>query len=322
MPVMKETEQSFPFPVYSGLFEHRERISVAIWEFLWCISRTTKEEVDADGIVWGWVLGGKPVKHEEIAAELCSNARSVRRNLLRLKEEHYIDTIRAPYGEIIKVRKSKKWNNLKNESGENRVVRNGQSATDRTDKSGHSIGTERPDVDDLLTQNGRSNKDIKLDIINKDSIDRSSSDDDSNFEGEDGGMPSTGGAVPQQILSNPSTRIEHHLAGKMGQLLIPHGDIVKIQQFLQKGIPEEIILTGINQSFSKYRSKFPTDRIRSITYCEPLIRELFYRFKAESAAKEAEADANYRKSVPRDSERTTPSGKRKWASFEYGCGEE
>lgn len=338
---MKETEQSYPFPVYSGLFDHRESIGVAVWEFLWCISRTTKEEVDADGTVWGWVFGGKPIKHEEIAAELCSSARSVRRNLLRLKDEHYIDTIRAPYGEIIKVRKSKKWSSLKHESEEYRAVRNGRSLhnierpkvddlprddailpSQRTAKNGHSIRTERSDLDALLAKSGRSNKDIKLDIINKDSIDRSSSDDCPRIEGEDGGVPSTGGAVPQQIPSTPSARIEHHLAGKMGQLLIPHGDIVKIQQFLQEGIPEEIILAGIDQSFSKYWSKFPTDRIRSITYCEPLIRELFYRFKAESLTKEAEADANHRTSVPGISEGSTPSVKRKWASFEYGFGEE
>lgn len=95
-------------PVSNGLFEHRERIGPAIWEFLWLIDRITAEEVDDQGERWGVVLGGAPVKHKQIAQELGTNERTVQRNLTRLKDEHYISSIRAPYGEIIRVAKNKK----------------------------------------------------------------------------------------------------------------------------------------------------------------------------------------------------------------------
>ena len=101
---------SFYFPVYTGLLtpEHRERIGPAIWEFLWLISKVTKE-VQEEGETLGIVLGGRPVKLAEIADDLGSSERSVRRNITHLKEQGYIESVRAPYGEIYRVRKSKKF---------------------------------------------------------------------------------------------------------------------------------------------------------------------------------------------------------------------
>jgi DNA-binding MarR family transcriptional regulator len=122
--------ESFYFPVYSGLLtaQHRERIGPAIWEFLWLISKVTKE-IEEEGETWGIVLGGKPVKLAEIAAELGGSERNVKRNIARLKDEGYIEAVRAPYGEIYKVRKSKKF------AHKNRKDKNVPSLDEREDKS-------------------------------------------------------------------------------------------------------------------------------------------------------------------------------------------
>lgn len=95
-------------PVSNGLFDHRDRIGSAIWEFLWCIDATTSEEVDESGTKWGLVHNGVPVKHERIAEETGTSERTVQRNMTTLKKEGYIQTVRVARGEIIKVTKNKK----------------------------------------------------------------------------------------------------------------------------------------------------------------------------------------------------------------------
>jgi DnaD/phage-associated family protein len=167
--------ESFYFPVYSGLLtaQHRERIGPAIWEFLWLISKVTKE-IEEDGETWGIVLGGKPVKLAEIAAELGGSERTVKRNIARLKDEGYIEAIRAPYGEIYKVRKSKKFAR-KNRSAKNgtsldeREDKNVLSHDERRDKNGTSEEREVPHLSKRSAKSGTSNKDIKdiKEIINK-----------------------------------------------------------------------------------------------------------------------------------------------------------
>lgn len=99
-------KKSWPFPVYSGLLQnsHRKKIGEAIWEFLWCIDKTTVEE---KGI--GWVLGKKPVKIDEISDDLGESRSTVQRHLDALKRHHYITVIRASRGIVIGVLKSKKW---------------------------------------------------------------------------------------------------------------------------------------------------------------------------------------------------------------------
>jgi len=95
-------------PVSSGLFEHKERIGPAFWEFLWCIDAVTSEEIDGQGEHWGIVLGGTPVKHTRIAEDIGASERTVQRNMTRLKDEGYIMAVRVARGEIIKVRNNKK----------------------------------------------------------------------------------------------------------------------------------------------------------------------------------------------------------------------
>jgi len=96
--------KSHSFTFWSGALtaDHRKKIGPAIWEFLWCIDKTTKE-ITEDGRNWGLVYSGKPVTCEVIAQEYGINERTIRRNLERLETEGYIKIIRAPYGLIIHV---------------------------------------------------------------------------------------------------------------------------------------------------------------------------------------------------------------------------
>ena len=96
--------QSYPFPVWNGLLEHRKRLKSAIWEFLWCLDATTNEK---DGV--GLVHGGAPVKADRIARNLEVSTRTIKQNLRRLTTEGYLKLRRTPYGNVIQVMNSSKF---------------------------------------------------------------------------------------------------------------------------------------------------------------------------------------------------------------------
>jgi hypothetical protein len=102
-------KRKFWFPVWNGIFEHREKIKDALWLFLWYIDKTTREVDGGDGRKVGLVLGGKPIRDSQVARELQCSKRTVCswRNLLA--DGGYIEATRAPYGYTVRVLKSKKW---------------------------------------------------------------------------------------------------------------------------------------------------------------------------------------------------------------------
>ncbi len=110
---------SYPLVVWSGLLEHRERMGSAIWEFIWCLDRITREE---NGI--GFVNGGAPVRAKQIAQDFVKQPNekrggknrnetvdedTVRINLKKLKREGYLQLRRTPYGHVIEVMNSLKF---------------------------------------------------------------------------------------------------------------------------------------------------------------------------------------------------------------------
>ena len=97
-------KQSFPIPVWNGLLEHRKRIGTSVWEFLWCLDRTTQERGEV-----GIVNGGAPVKAKRIARNLNVSTRTVKQNLRRLTTEGYLKLRRTPYGNVIHVMNSAKF---------------------------------------------------------------------------------------------------------------------------------------------------------------------------------------------------------------------
>jgi DNA-binding Lrp family transcriptional regulator len=97
---------SYPIYVWNGILEpkHLKRIGPALALFLWLIDRTTKE---CNGI--GDVLGGKPVKAEEIAKSMGVDERTTRRRMDRLERHDYIDRTLTPRGYTVRVMKSCKF---------------------------------------------------------------------------------------------------------------------------------------------------------------------------------------------------------------------
>jgi hypothetical protein len=243
--------ESFYFPVYSGLLtaQHREKIGPAIWEFLWLVSKVTKE-VQEEGETWGIVLGGRPVKIAEIVADLGGNERSIRRNLAKLKEHGYIDSKRAPYGEIFRVRKSKKFIH-------SRVDKNVLSDTERPDKNDHSVPTERTFFVGRSDKNVRCNKDIK-DIKNI------------KEEEEERMLQSD-----FQLIADKFIQRRAH-----GFDLSPE-DERAIHRLLGDNIPTDIILKYIDEIFDEYEPKHRLDYIKSFKYIEKVILDRYFSQKGE-----------------------------------------
>lgn len=159
---MAAPKKTFTIPVSNGLLEHCSLIGQAVWLFLWCIDKTTKEKVDEKtGDRFGIVLGGMPVRDEDIAESLFVSARTIRVWRRKLARVGYIKIKRAPYGFIIKVAKSKKWKVSelqksaalpKKESDRNLPLSLKENGTFRTEN-----GTFRHESD----QNARSNKTVQ-----------------------------------------------------------------------------------------------------------------------------------------------------------------
>ena len=81
--------QSHPLPVWNGILDHRERLGGAIWEFLWCLDKIT---VEKEGV--GIVLGGKPIKVEEIVADIPgSDCETVRLHMIHLQEQEITSAV-------------------------------------------------------------------------------------------------------------------------------------------------------------------------------------------------------------------------------------
>jgi DNA-binding transcriptional ArsR family regulator len=129
--------ESHPIYVWNGILEpkHREGIGPALWEFLWCLDRITKEK---DGI--GIVLGGKPVTYAEIAEDFGIPGRTVRRHMGRLEDKEYLILIRTPRGFSIRVPRSCKFAKLTKtatQTGQKWPLTVTKAAT-HCDKNGHS----------------------------------------------------------------------------------------------------------------------------------------------------------------------------------------
>lgn len=84
--------------------KHHEQMGVAIWLYLWLLDKITS--ISEQGV--GKVLGGKPIKYEEVNRELGLSRSTYARYVNTLKEAGYITTKRTPIGLVITVHKAKK----------------------------------------------------------------------------------------------------------------------------------------------------------------------------------------------------------------------
>jgi len=141
---------SHPIPVWNGIFDHFSPIGVALWVFLWLIDRIPKNG-ERDGI--GKVLGGKPIKIDEITGSIKgSTYKGIRLQLDTLEEGGYITRRRTSYGYVIEVRNSRKWNIwATKESGQK-----GQSPPRENALRGQSDGERLPLEGSEIAPGGRN----------------------------------------------------------------------------------------------------------------------------------------------------------------------
>lgn len=144
-------KDSHPIPLWNGIFDHYDRIGMALWAFAWLIDRITEE---VDGV--GRVLGGKPIKIGEIVETMRgATYKSVRSQLDTLEEQGYISRRRTPYGFVIEVRNSRKWGIWTPKES----VQKGQSLPSETSRKGQSDAKRLPLQGAEIAPTGRNKED-------------------------------------------------------------------------------------------------------------------------------------------------------------------
>ncbi|MBN8236856.1 hypothetical protein JF544_16480 [Halobacillus kuroshimensis] len=251
------------FPTHEGLLskEHRERIGPALWEFLWCISKTTKEEGKT-----GIVLGGKPVGYQEVAKELGGSKSTVKRNFERLEKEKYITMKRTPYGHIINVHNSKKFTKSSSKSAENSM--GAKSGTGAKNEHRGAIYGQGGAI------YGHSNKDKEvdkeLDINTTTTTARENS--PSEF-----GTPET---VKKEVDSEVEVLVHRYL--RFNQQMHPTPkDFQAAKEILQEGVPIAKACEYLQEfvdSFNRNR-KHQRQKINGLNYCVGYILDKHYEQK-------------------------------------------
>ncbi len=84
------TPEPILFLVSNGLLEHKPRMGMALWTYLWFVDKVTKDQPDGKGKFDGLVLGGIPFKAERIAHDLDDHVQTVLENVRKLEAEGYI----------------------------------------------------------------------------------------------------------------------------------------------------------------------------------------------------------------------------------------
>lgn len=111
-PLVKEKmkgQKGFNIEVKNNLLEpkHKEKMGIAVWEFMWLLDKITSIQEGGLGIV----LGGSPLNLKDIQEEIGGGLSTISENLNRLERENYINLKRVPYGLIITVNKA--WKTFK-----------------------------------------------------------------------------------------------------------------------------------------------------------------------------------------------------------------
>jgi len=140
----------FYITISNGLLKdgHRKRMGEAVWEFMWLIDRITV--IDEQG--YGKVLGGKPIKLDEIANDLEVHRDTVSSNLIKLEEHGYIEKTRTPYGLSIRVVKAKKrfGGNAESNKAKTPNLRRENAESNKTDTVDNNSKTrERTPADEM-----------------------------------------------------------------------------------------------------------------------------------------------------------------------------
>lgn len=98
--------KGFDIEIKNNLLERKHFVAMgmSVWLYMWLIDRMTS--IGEDGI--GLVLGGKPIKYDEIKKEFGISQSTYTRWIDQLEKYPYIKAIRTPYGISYRVFKAHK----------------------------------------------------------------------------------------------------------------------------------------------------------------------------------------------------------------------
>jgi hypothetical protein len=131
--------------------KHFERMGISVWLYMWLIDKMTSISEEGEGKV----LGGKPIKFEDVGPEIGISERTYNRWISMLEKGKYIKTLRTPYGLVLTVLKAhKKFNK--------RYAKNGGTGKGEIRQI---CPSDTPDVAVLNTKSGGSNKTVSVDSI-------------------------------------------------------------------------------------------------------------------------------------------------------------
>lgn len=156
--------KGFGIYVKNNLLEpkHVEKFGAnPLFLYLWLLDKMTS--VNENGV--GKVLGNKPVNYLDVKVDLGIDDRTYRRWVKKLREEGYINTVRAPHGLIITVNKAEKIFGKK---------RTDKSVLTQPESSDKSVLSDRTNLSKSSDKSDRSNKDntktIQLDNTNSTNV--------------------------------------------------------------------------------------------------------------------------------------------------------
>lgn len=117
--------KGFFIEITNNLLEpkHRKAMKESVWLFMWLLDKMTS--ITEEGI--GKILGGKPIKYEEVKEDLGISMRTYRRWIEQLKTAGYINILRTPYGCVLTVNKARKRFGRRANSGISSCAKNGTS---------------------------------------------------------------------------------------------------------------------------------------------------------------------------------------------------
>ena len=143
--MVKPIDTKFKALLPNGLFIQASQLGAAVWFYLWCVARTTKEIVyDDDEIRYGSVLGGMPVCFEVIRQDFpdVSN-RTAHRWRKTCVKAGIIRAKRTPLGYTIEVIRSQKFPDKEPERRTKWIKSVQKVESDGTKKS-NQIGQKSP----------------------------------------------------------------------------------------------------------------------------------------------------------------------------------
>ena len=99
--------KGFYIEISNGLLDpkHCQQMGDSVWMFMWFLDKMTVIDHEKGE---GKVLGGKPIKFNDVKDDLGISRSTHIRWIEKLRDGGYIETTRTPYGQSVLVKKAKK----------------------------------------------------------------------------------------------------------------------------------------------------------------------------------------------------------------------